>query len=144
MNLEEVNVEAARKFIDLYNEGKSDYADHSHSKDAQWVELPFLGPKGRSGDLEFLKEMAVSACEKFPDRKMLIRKIVGQSDTVVLECEWTGTLSKNFEIENKSLKVGDVLKFDIVIFLKFRDQKIIQQVDYCTLTIQKASVMRLT
>lgn len=135
MTLEEVNVEAARKFIELYNEGKSDYADYSHAKDAQWVELPFLGPTGRSGDVEFLKEMAVSACEISSDRKILIRKIIGQSDVVVADCEWAGTLSKDFEIANRTLKMGEVLKFDIMFILTFRDQKIIQQVDYCTLTI---------
>ncbi len=134
MTLEEVNVEAAKKFIELYNEGKPDYADHSHSKDAQWVELPFLGPTGRSGDVEFLKEMAVSACETFPDRKIQISKIIGQSDSVVIDCEWAGTLSHDFEIENRTLKMGDVLKINIVFFLKFRDQKIIQETDYCTLT----------
>lgn len=131
--MEEANIEAAKKFIELYNEGRPDYAEHSHAKDAQWVELPFLGPAGRSGDVEFLKEMAVSACEKFPDRKIQIHKIVSQSDVVVIDCEWAGTLSQNFEIESRTLKKGDMLKFDIIFFLKFRDQKIVQQIDYCTL-----------
>ena len=133
MTLEEVNVEAARKFIDRYNRGP-DYIDLSHSKDVQWVELPFLRLAGRSGGFEFLKEIAVSAWEKCPDRKIQIRKIVGQSDTVVVECEWAGTLREVLELEKRSLNMGDVLKIDIVFFLKYQDQKIIQEVDYCTLT----------
>lgn len=78
--------------------------------------------------------MAVSACERFPDRKMRITKVVAQSDSVVVDCEWAGTSSQDLQYENGSLNAGEELKFNVVSFLKFRATKMFQQIDYCTLT----------
>ena len=127
-SLEQKNIESAKRMIELYNLGSSDWVEQSHAKDCKWEELPTEYHKvGRKGGLEALKEAADLMWLAIPDRKMKILNFIANGDQVALELKWTGTLLMT---ESDSLKAGDFLRFRIAMFLKYRDGKVIKQVDY--------------
>ncbi|MEN6300787.1 MAG: nuclear transport factor 2 family protein [Anaerolineaceae bacterium] len=124
----EQNEAAARRCIDLYNQGNSDWVDICYSPNAQWIEHPHLGnPHGHSGGRDALRRLSEFQISFFPDRHMTVTDMVAQGNVVVLEQDWQGTAAKPFG----DTPVGTVEKSRIATFLTFDENAmIVKHEDY--------------
>jgi hypothetical protein len=122
MSTIEQNEAAARRCIDLFNKGNSEWLDICYAPNAQWTEHPHLGnPTGVFGDREKFRQASEWQISFFPDRRLTIADLIAQGNKVVLVEDWQGTASKPFG----NRPAGAVGKLRIATFLTFDDNALI-------------------
>ncbi len=122
MSSVEQNEAAARRCIDLFNKGNTDWLDICYAPDARWIEHPHLGnPSGVTGDLETFRKTAEWQMSFFPDRRLTIIDVIAQGNKVVLLEDWEGTAAMPFGHR----PAGSVGKLRIATFLTFDDNALI-------------------
>jgi predicted ester cyclase len=114
--------------IDLYNKCTLEWVDTCYSKNLEWHEFSNpSAPKGRHGDFTVFRKSAEQALSFFPDMKLTVLRSVSESDYVVLEQEWQGTLA----VSGAGHVAGEKVKLRVASFFTLRDGLIIKHIDYC-------------
>ena len=122
------NEAAARRCIELFNRGTSEWVETCYAPNVEWTELPLPAtPSGQHGDRAFLGQVARRLLALFPDRSMEILNLVAQGDRVVLELDWRGTAS----VTVGNITAGSLIRFRVATFLRFVEGMIVEHTDYC-------------
>ena len=108
---------------------KSDHAVWFDRFYAEDVTYQGYGPGVRTADRDGLKELAYTAARLFPDRRMTVKRLVAEGDTVAIETEWTGTATDGHPI----LKSGERQVIRNILFNRYRDGKIVETREFSAL-----------
>jgi predicted ester cyclase len=119
---EEANVATVEAHVEAYNAQEEGWFDRFHAEKLTYQGYGPWAPQGRTTDRDGLKEMADGAARLFPDRKMTVKRLVAEGDTVAMETEWTGTATD----EHPILKSGERQLIRNILFNRFHDGKIVE------------------
>ncbi|MFT5577793.1 MAG: ketosteroid isomerase-like protein [Paraglaciecola psychrophila] len=123
---ESANKLLARKMISMHAAHDEGWVDACYHPDCDWVELPFAGNAGRSGDAAVMKAAAADSAKYFPHTQIVINNIMEEGDQVALEVDFVGTMA----VKAGSDKPARQSKVKMAIFLTLREGLISRQVDY--------------
>ena len=97
------------------------------NEDVEQVEMPNrLNPNGTTSNLTTLLEKAEEGKKILKSQDYTIKNAIVQDNTVVLELDWSGVLN----IHIGTLNAGQTMKAHFVMFIDFKDGKIIHQRNY--------------
>lgn len=117
--------ELAKSWVEAYNKGPG-WVEAVCSPDIEWIEMPSQAfPKGRGGGpgegFAPLLKAANGNLVRNPDRKIeLVRAVACGDDEVAIEWTWIG-----------SSPAGGHMELTAMSFLKFENDKVIREIDYC-------------
>jgi len=97
------------------------------NEEVEQVEMPNrLNPNGTTSDLTTLLEKAEEGKKILKSQDYTIKNAIVQNNTVVLELDWSGVLN----VHIGTLNAGQTMKAHFVMFIDFKDGKIIHQRNY--------------
>lgn len=118
----------AKNYLKALKQGKTgkDLAIFFH-EDVEQVEMPNrLNPSGTTSNLSTLLEKAEQGKKILKSQDYTIKNAIVQDNTVVLELDWSGVLN----VHIGTLNAGQTMKAHFVMFIDFKDGKIIHQRNY--------------
>lgn len=121
------NVERARDMLKAHASHREGWVEDFYHPDCAWTELPINGvTEGRSGGLQDLQAASDLAEKTFQSLSIEPTSIIGEGDRVAIELEFEGTA----HAREGSDRPPRVSRLRMAIFLTFKEDQIIRQVDY--------------
>lgn len=122
------NIELARAYLRAIESGATgDALAKFFTPDVAIREMPNrVSPYGSAADLARALKGAEHGQQLFQRQTYTITNILGDSDRVALELDWTGITAVQFQ----NLPLGSEMRDHVAIFLHFRDGRIARQHHY--------------
>lgn len=126
-------LELSREMLRRHAAHEDGWVDACYHPDCEWIEV--TGNEdvpGRSGGIDALKQASDVAEKVFPDMTIDVTNILGDGSRVALELGFTGARPAKAGTDSPP----KVSKYKMTIFLTFKDNLIIRQVDYLIPVLQ--------
>lgn len=120
-------LDLSREMLRRHAAHEDGWVDACYHPDCEWVEVTGnQDVPGRSGGIDALKQASDVAERVFPDMTIDVTNILGDGERVALELDFTGARPARAGTDG----LPKVSKYKMTIFLTFKDDLIIRQVDY--------------